>query len=78
LVERREQKNVHALVAKTFIGKKPKGKEVLHKNHKPEDNRPSNLKYGTRSENVRMMIDSGRFNPVVNFKGARGNADRRF
>ena len=43
--------NIHALVAKSFIGNCPKNKEVRHLNGKGTDNRLSNLKYGTRSEN---------------------------
>lgn len=45
---------VHRLVMLAFAGPPPDGHEVLHRNHKPSDNRRSNLKYGTRSENVRM------------------------
>ena len=43
--------NVHRLVLLAFKGPCPKGKEVLHKNGKAWDNRLSNLRYGTRSEN---------------------------
>lgn len=37
-----------------FEGPCPKGCEVLHLNHNPSDNRRANLKYGTRSENMKM------------------------
>lgn len=45
---------VHRLVLAAFIGPPPEGCEVLHLNHVPWDNRLSNLKYGTRSENLDM------------------------
>lgn len=43
--------NVHSLVALTFLGPRPPGLEVAHLNGKKTDNRLSNLKYCTRTEN---------------------------
>lgn len=43
---------VHQLVALTFIGPCPEGKEILHNNGIPYDNRVENLRYGTRRENI--------------------------
>jgi hypothetical protein len=45
-------KPVHQLVMETFVGEPPKGMEVLHLNGIPTDNRLSNLRYGTRTENI--------------------------
>ena len=45
-------KPVHQLIARTFIGACPAGQEVLHNNGNPADNRLSNLRYGTRTENI--------------------------
>jgi len=45
---------VHQLVLEAFKGPCPPGMECLHKNHTPGDNKLSNLKYGTRSENIKM------------------------
>ena len=42
---------VHDLVAAAFIGPKPPGLEVCHRNGAPHDNRVGNLRYGTRSSN---------------------------
>ena len=42
----------HRLIAQTFIGKIPKGKEVNHKDGDKHNNHPSNLEYMTRSENL--------------------------
>lgn len=43
---------VHQLIMLTFVGKPPAGTEVLHINGNPRDNRLSNLRYGTRKENI--------------------------
>ena len=43
---------VHQLVAFTFIGPRPKGMDIRHKNGNPKDNRLENLEYGTRRENI--------------------------
>jgi hypothetical protein len=50
---------VHQLVLEAFVGPRPKGAESLHLNHDPKDNRLSNLRYGTRSENLRMDYEVG-------------------
>lgn len=44
-------KKVHCLVAAAFLGPKPSGFDVRHKNGDKLDNRAVNLEYGTRSEN---------------------------
>ena len=50
---------VHQLVMEAFVGPRPDGQEVLHENHIPADNRLSNLRYGTRSENIKMDFEAG-------------------
>lgn len=50
---------VHLLILKTFVGPKPEMEETLHLNHNPADNRLVNLKYGSRSENLRMDYEVG-------------------
>lgn len=50
---------VHQLVLEAFIGPRPEDCEVLHLNHDPADNRLVNLKYGTRSENLKMDYAAG-------------------
>ena len=43
---------VHQLIALTFLGPCPKGKEVLHNDGNPKNNKLENLRYGTRTENI--------------------------
>jgi hypothetical protein len=59
--------DVHVLVLRAFRGPRPKGKESLHKNHKPWDNKLSNLKYGTRGENISVDFQHGRRKTHPNF-----------
>jgi hypothetical protein len=45
-------KYVHHLIAEAFIGPRPEGMLVLHGSAGSLVNRPSNLSYGTRSDNM--------------------------
>jgi hypothetical protein len=53
------RKGIHTLVAAAFLGPCPDGMEVCHRNSIPSDNRPVNLRYGTRQSNVQDMIAHG-------------------
>lgn len=48
---KRKQVNVHRLVAETFLGLCPKGKQVCHGPKGTSDNCVFNLSYGTPSDN---------------------------
>lgn len=48
---RRVTCTVHSLVAEAFIGPRPPGQEVRHLDGDPHNNRVSNLRWGTRSQN---------------------------
>jgi hypothetical protein len=50
---------VHVLVAAAFIGPRPEGMQVNHKNGVKTDNRPPNLEYVTASENVKHAFATG-------------------
>lgn len=67
-------RQVHQLVLEAFVGQCPSGCEVLHLNHCHADNRLANLRYGTRSENLRMDYQAGRRTVPQNFIGARWRA----
>jgi hypothetical protein len=51
--EKEKHVRVHRLVAAAFLGPCPAGQEVDHDNHIRNDNRAANLKYVTKSENLR-------------------------
>lgn len=55
--------SVHKLVCLTYIGQKPDGKEINHKDNNKLNNKLNNLEYVTHSENVMKSFQMGR--PVV-------------
>jgi hypothetical protein len=66
-------KTVHSLVLLAFVGPRPDKHDVLHLNHIPFDNRLSNLRYGTRSENMKMDYEVGmRTTPAAWINSANG------
>lgn len=50
---------VHRLVAEAFIGPRPAGLQVNHKNGLKADNRAENLEYVTPSENLKHAFRTG-------------------
>lgn len=54
-------RKVHQLVCAAFIGPRPQGQMPLHCDGDPTNNRLSNLRYGTGSENVADAIAHGTF-----------------
>src|SRR5215471_14696315 len=50
---------VHPLILTAFAGRRPPGMEVLHGNGRKADNRLSNLRFGTHSENMREALTHG-------------------
>jgi len=54
-------KKLHQLVARTFIGECPEGLVVNHKDCNKQNNKPSNLEYVTRAENVAHAVRNHRF-----------------
>lgn len=55
---------VHLFIMLAFVGDKPKGLEVNHKNGIKSDNRVGNLEYVTRSENVLHSFKHGLEQPM--------------
>jgi hypothetical protein len=51
---------VHALVAEAFIGRRPRGKHVNHKNLDKLDNRFVNIEWVTRRQNAQHALQAGR------------------
>jgi HNH endonuclease/NUMOD4 motif len=56
---------VHRLVLDAFVGPCPEGMESLHANDIASDNRLSNLRWGTRSDNAADTVSNGN-NPNAN------------
>lgn len=59
---RRITRSVHQLVLEAFMGPRPPGKEALHWDDDRTNNQLSNLRWGTRSENLHDLIRNGRHN----------------
>jgi hypothetical protein len=57
---RRKTRMVHDLVLRAFVGPPPPNHECCHNNGDPTDNRLSNLRWGTRSENNVDAVKHGR------------------
>lgn len=54
--KKRYYRPVHRLVLETFVGKCPKGMECCHNNCNKQDNRLENLRWDTRSNNIRDSV----------------------
>lgn len=64
---------IHWLVAAAFIGPRPDGALVCHRNGDSTDNRVENLRYGTYSENLNDMIRHGRHFQVEKTRCVHGH-----
>ena len=60
----RRTMSVASIVAHSFLGSRPDGLEVNHKNGVKADNRASNLEYVSRSENMLHAFATGLKDPV--------------
>lgn len=70
----RKSARVHVLIAEAFIGPKPHGMDVNHKDGNKQNNRADNLEYVTRSENLRHAFRLGL--ATSPFTGVKGDAHR--
>lgn len=64
---------VHRLVMLAFVGPCPEGQEVRHLNGIPYDNRLSNLRYGSTSENRMDSVEHGTHNNASKTECAQGH-----
>lgn len=67
---------VHQLVAQAFISLKPADQEVRHLNGNAQDNRPVNLCYGSRTDNILDVLRIGRAWRKLTWAQARQIKDR--
>lgn len=58
---RRQKLRVHHAVLLAFVGPRPEGALGRHKNDVPDDNRPENLLWGTRTDNARDRLQNGNY-----------------
>lgn len=58
-IGRGNTRTVHSLVAEAFLGPRPEGMEVLHIDGSRDNNHVSNLRYGTRSQNIQDAVALG-------------------
>lgn len=50
---------IHELIAAAFLGPRPPGHDVRHKNDVRAESRLDNLEYGTRGDNIRDAVRNG-------------------
>lgn len=50
---------VHVLIAEAFHGPRPKGLDVMHRDANRLNNAWTNLRYGSRSENIQQVVAEG-------------------
>jgi len=63
------------MVARVFIGPKPDGLLVLHRDDVKTNNRASNLYYGNQSQNLRDCIRNGNHRPPVGSRNGMAKLD---
>lgn len=56
---RGHKRTVHSLVAEAFIGPRPKGMDINHKDGNKKNNNVGNLEYCSRSANMKHAYDTG-------------------
>ena len=59
---KRKSVTVHSVVALAFLGPREPGIQVRHKDGTRDNNKVSNLEYGTRSENTKDSVNHGTHN----------------
>lgn len=60
LANPKQFRTVHSIVLEAFVGPRPDGMQGLHWNDVPDDNRLSNLRWGTSSQNRLDSVRNGR------------------
>ena len=71
---KREKKYIHHAVLDSFIGEAPDGCEALHYDDDPGNNSLKNLRWGTRSDNIKDAIRNGRNSSLKKTHCLRGHS----
>lgn len=72
--DRGKTTEIHTLVAAAFLGPRPLGLDVNHKDGLKTNNYADNLEYVTRSENLRHALRLGLSRPLILRGSANGRA----
>lgn len=73
LLGKRDLRRVHLLVLEAFVGPRPEGMEGCHWDDDKSNNFLSNLRWGTRSANVRDLVRNGRHHYAKRDRCGRGH-----
>jgi hypothetical protein len=65
---------IHVLVLESFVGPRPNLHDACHQDGNPINNRLENLRWDTRSENIRDAVDHGRWKNRWNCGEAHHNS----
>lgn len=69
----RLRRKVHQLVAEAFIGPRPEGQQTRHLDGNHQNNRLSNLAYGTPSQNRQDQMQHGTHHQVLKTECPKGH-----
>ena len=67
---------IHSLVMEAFVGPRPKGMDINHKNGDKKDNRLENLEYCSRSQNMAHAVRAGLMPPPPLKRGTAQHLNR--
>lgn len=56
---KRSPRKIHLIIAEVFLGERPPGMEVCHRNDDKSDNRAANLYHGTHAQNALDTVRNG-------------------
>jgi len=74
LMPGRKTHMVHRLVLEAFVSPRPPGMDTCHRDGDPTNNRLDNLRWGTRSENIRDAVRHGTWESTKRAAGRRSPA----
>ena len=70
---KRKPRKLHLIIAEVFLGERPPGMEVCHRNDDKADNRAVNLYHGTHAENMQDRVRNGLHNQAAKTRCKNGH-----